>query len=308
MTAPYPPPCQDCKFPPRTIALIGKDQSREIAESLSLLAKNLHDRGIEVLVDEATASLEDVLVDSRLWRRCDYAGIGKLADAVIVLGGDGTMLNAARHLARHHVPLVGVNQGRLGFMTDIARADMLTCVDDLLAGKFTTENRMLLCGEIVRDGQVIASNLALNEIVVDKGAIGRLTDFDLYVDGEFLYNLRADGVIVSTPTGSTAYSLAANGPIMHPQVTGIALVPLCPHSLTNRPVLVGDRNAIEIRLVRADDSRAHFDGQVTFDMKPGDAMRIRRSEDSVCFLHPPGYSYFAMLREKLHWSRQPTAR
>jgi NAD+ kinase len=301
-------PCQDCEFPPRTIALIGKYQSREIAESLSFLASKLYERGVEVLVEEATASFSNALVDPHIWTRCGYAEIGKRADAAIVLGGDGTMLNAARHLAHHHVPLVGVNQGRLGFMTDIARSDMLTCVDDLLAGKFTAENRLLLSGEIVHDGQVIASNLALNEIVVDKGAIGRLIDFDLYVDGEFLYNLRSDGVIVSTPTGSTAYSLSANGPILHPQVAGIALVPLCPHSLTNRPVLVGDRNTIEIRIVRSDDSRAHFDGQVTFDMKPGDAMRIRRSEDSVYFLHPPGYSYFAMLREKLHWSRQPTTR
>jgi NAD+ kinase len=312
MTAPQPVPGRDSHFPLRTIALIGKYQSREIAESLSMLAKNLHDRGVEVLVEEATASLSVNWsageADARVWTPCGYAGIGARADAAIVLGGDGTMLNAARNLARHGVPLVGVNQGRLGFMTDVAQADMLTCVDDLLAGRFTAEHRMLLSGEIVRDDRVIASNLALNEIVVDKGAMGRLIDFDLYVDGEFLYNLRSDGVIVSTPTGSTAYSLSANGPIMHPHVAGIALVPLCPHSLTNRPVLVGDHSAIEIRIARADDSRAHFDGQLTFDMKPGDAMRIRRSEDSVRFLHPPGYSYFAMLRQKLHWSRQPVVR
>ncbi len=295
----------DRKFSPKTIALIGKYQSREIAESLSLLAKSLHERGIVVLVEEATASISEEEHTARYWQRCDYAAIGERADLAIVLGGDGTMLNAARHLAQYRVPLVGVNQGRLGFMTDIARADMLTCIDDLLAGRFSPESRMLLSGEIVRDGQVIASNLALNEVVVDKGAIGRLIDFDLVVDGEFLYNLRSDGLIVSTPTGSTAYSLSANGPILHPQVTGIVLVPLCPHSLTNRPVLVGDRNVVEIRIVRADDSRVHFDGQVTFDLKPADTVRIRRSEFSVRLLHPPGYSYFAMLREKLHWSRQP---
>ena len=295
-------------FAPRTIALVGKYHSLEIAESLRRLAEYLYERGISVFIERETAEHIGKQVDLSRWVTCGFNDIGAHADIAIVLGGDGTMLNAARRLARYGVPLVGVNQGRLGFMTDIARADMLTCVDDLLAGKFTAESRMLLSGEIVRDGQVVASNLALNEVVVDKGAIGRLIDFDLYVDGEFLYNLRSDGVIVSTPTGSTAYSLAANGPILHPQVAGIALVPLCPHSLTNRPVLVGDRNTIEIRIVRADDSRVHFDGQVTFDMKPGDTMCIRRSEDSVCFLHPPGYSYFAMLREKLHWSRQPTTR
>jgi NAD+ kinase len=298
-------PGRDGRFPLRTIALIGKYRSREILESLFLLAKNLHDRGVEVLVEETTASLSGTETDPRVWERCGYAEIGARADAAIVLGGDGTMLNAARNLARHGVPLVGVNQGRLGFMTDVAQADMLTCADDLLAGRFTAESRMLLSGEIVRDGRTIAANVALNEVVVDKGAMGRLIDFDLYVDGEFLYNLRSDGVIVSTPTGSTAYSLSANGPILHPRINGIALVPLCPHSLTNRPVLVGDHSAIEIRIARADDSRAHFDGQVTFDMKPGDAMRLRRSEDSARFLHPPGYSYFAMLRQKLHWSRPP---
>ena len=283
----------------KTIALIGKYQSREIAESLSLLAQSLHDRGITILVEEATAESADL----RCWARCDYESIGQQADVAIVLGGDGTMLNAARRLACYNVPLVGVNQGRLGFMTDIARSDMLTSMDDLLEGRFFPESRLLLSGDILREGEVIASNLALNEVVVDKGAIGRLIEFDLYVDGEFLFNLRSDGVIVSTPTGSTAYALSANGPILHPQVTGIALVPLCPHSLTNRPVLVGDRNEIEIRIVQAEDSRVHFDGQVAFDLKINDAIRIQRSEHSVCFLHPPGYSYFAMLREKLHWSR-----
>ncbi len=300
-----PTPPVDRRFSPKTIALIGKYQSREIAESLSLLARSLHERDIVVLVEEATASISEEEGSVRYWQRCDYAAIGARADLAIVLGGDGTMLNAARHLARYGVPLVGVNQGRLGFMTDIARSDMLTCIDDLLSGQVSPESRMLLSGEILRDGQVVASTLALNEVVVDKGAIGRLIDFDLVVDGEFLYNLRSDGLIVSTPTGSTAYSLSANGPILHPQVTGIALVPLCPHSLTNRPVLVGDRNVVEIRIVRADDSRVHFDGQVTFDLKPADTVRIQRSEFSVCLLHPPGYSYFAMLREKLHWSRQP---
>ncbi len=292
-----------CRSPvaPKTIALIGKYQSREVAESLLLLAQNLHDRGIAVLVEKATAES----VDLCCWPRCDYAAIGRQADLAIALGGDGTMLNVARQLACYGVPLVGVNQGRLGFMTDIARADMLTCIDDLLAGRFLPESRLLLSGDVVRDGNSVASNLALNEVVVDKGAMGRLIEFDLYVDGEFLFNLRSDGLIVSTPTGSTAYALSANGPILHPQVTGIALVPLCPHSLTNRPVLVGDRNEIEIRIVRAEDSRVHFDGQVTFDLKVDDAIRIQRSEHSVCLLHPPGYSYFAMLREKLHWSRQP---
>ena len=289
---------------PETVALIGKYQSREITESLCLLGRQLQERGISVLVEELTAGISEA-PDLRCWESCSFSVIGERADIAIVIGGDGTMLNAARQLARHRVPLVGVNQGHLGFMTDIARNDMLTCVDDLLAGRFTPENRMLLAGEIRRAGQTVASNLALNEVVVDKGAIGRLIEFELFIDGEFLFSLRSDGLIVSTPTGSTAYSLSANGPILHPRVRGIALIPLCPHSLTNRPLLVGDESEMEVRIVRASDSRVHFDGQVTLNLLPEDSIRIRRSESSICFLHPPGYSYFAMLREKLHWNRQP---
>jgi len=290
---------------PKTIALIGKYHSREIAELLCLLAGNLRDRGIVVLVEEATASLSEAPADLNQWEKCSYAEIGQRADLAIVLGGDGTMLSAARHLARYKVPMVGVNQGRLGFMTDIPRSDMLAGVNDLLNGKFTPEERMLLEAVVMRDGQGIATSLALNEVVVDKGSIGRLIEFELFIDGEFVYNLRSDGLIASTPTGSTAYALSANGPILHPQVAGIALVPLCPHSLTNRPILVGDRNEIEVRIIRATDSRVHFDGQVTFDLKPNDCVRIARSRDSICLLHPPGYSYFSMLRQKLHWSEQP---
>lgn len=291
--------------PPKAIALIGKYHSPEIAESLRLLAKYLHERGITVLIEDETARNVGAQLDLQAWASVDFASIGAQADIAIVLGGDGTMLNAARQLARYRVPLVGVNQGRLGFMTDIARDDMLRCMDDLLAGKFTLETRMLLDAEVSREGSTVVSTLVLNDVVVDKGAIGRMIEFGLFIDGEFIYNLRSDGLIVATPTGSTAYSLSANGPIMHPQVAGIALVPLCPHALTNRPILIGDRSEIEVRIIQATDSRAHFDGQVTVDLKRDDAVRIRRSEYSICFLHPPGYSYFAMLRQKLHWSEQP---
>ncbi|MBL0208311.1 MAG: NAD(+)/NADH kinase [Propionivibrio sp.] len=299
------PPPDRSHVPPRTIALIGKYHSLEIADSLCILARNLHDRGIVVIVEQATANCAEAPAELRDWTICDFTGIGERADLAIVLGGDGTMLNAARQLARFRVPLVGVNQGRLGFLTDIARCDMLTCMDDLLNGRFKPENRMLLVAEVLRGGSCIATSLALNDVVVDKGSNGRLIEFDLFIDSEFIYNLRSDGLIASTPTGSTAYSLSANGPILHPHVSGIALVPLCPHSLTNRPILVGDRSEIEIRIVQATDSRVHFDGQVTVDLRPNDWVRIIRSEFTICLLQPPGYSYFAMLRQKLHWSEKP---
>jgi NAD+ kinase len=270
-----------------------------------LLAKYLHERGMTVLIEEETACNVVSHLDLGSWASGNFTWLGAHADIAIVVGGDGTMLNAARQLARYRVPLVGVNQGRLGFMTDIARSDMLTCMDDLLDGKFVPETRMLLDAEVVRGERSVVSNLALNDVVVDKGAIGRMIEFELFIDGEFIYHLRSDGLIVATSTGSTAYALSANGPILHPQVSAIALVPLCPHALTNRPILVGDRNEIEIRIVHATDSRAHFDGQVTVDLRNEDSVRIRRSEYSICLLHPPGYSYFAMLRQKLHWSERP---
>ena len=290
---------------PRTIALVGKYHSLEIAESLRRLAEYLHERGVSVFIERETVEQIGKQVDLSRWVTCGFNDIGAHADLAIVLGGDGTMLNAARRLARYRVPLVGVNQGRLGFMTDIARSDMLTCMDDLLDGRFTAENRMLLDAEIIRDGRDVASNLALNDVVVDKGAIGRMIEFELFINGEFIFNLRSDGLIVSTPTGSTAYSLSSGGPILHPTLTGIALVPLCPHALTNRPIIVDDKADIELRIITADDPRVHFDGQVTLDLQRDDCVRLRRSEYTICFLHPPGYSYFAMLRQKLHWSARP---
>ena len=289
---------------PRTIALIGRYQSAGIADALRQLAKYLHERGVTVVVEEETAANVGSGGDDP-WVSGSFEAIGGSVDVAIVLGGDGTMLNAARRLARYKVPLVGVNQGRLGFMTDIARSDMLTCMEDLLDGRFVPETRMLLDAEVIRDGKEVAANMALNDVVIDKGAIGRMIEFELFIDGEFIYNLRSDGLIVSTPTGSTAYSLSANGPILHPQVAGIALVPLCPHALTNRPILVNDQAEIELRVTHATDCRVHFDGQVTVDLVRGDAVRLHRSQYSICFLHPPGYSYFAMLRQKLQWSERP---
>ncbi|MDR3353135.1 MAG: NAD kinase [Zoogloeaceae bacterium] len=290
---------------PRTIALVGKYQSREIGDALIALSEYLHTRGMAVFVEQETAAALGRNGAIYPGMVCDFDEIGANADLALVLGGDGTMLGAARRLARHGVPLVGINQGRLGFMTDIARKDILVHMDDLLAGRFQPEERMLLDAEILRSGAVIARNLALNDIVVDKGAIGRMIECALCIDGEFICNLFADGLIVATPTGSTAYALAANGPILHPRLTGIALVPLCPHALTNRPVVVDEHVTIEIIINRATDPRVHFDGQTTQDLAPGDSIRLKRSQYTVCFLHPPGYSYFSMLRQKLQWGERP---
>jgi len=285
----------------RTAALIGKYQSPEIADALLDLANFLKGRGLAVLVEEGTASS----IGANGNTVAGYETIGAQADVAIVLGGDGTMLNAARRLAEHQVPLVGVNQGRLGFMTDISRQDMIASITALLAGKFSREQRFLLDVEVVRGEERVLHTLALNDVVVNKGDIGRMIELEVRVDGELVYLLRADGIIVATPTGSTAYALSANGPILHPAVPGIALVPLCPHALSNRPITLCDQSRIEIILPPPHDGRIHFDGQLRFDAYAGDRVRIVRSHHQVTLLHPPGYSYLAMLREKLHWSSIP---
>jgi NAD+ kinase len=277
------------------VALIGKLRSAEIAESLRELRGMLEKRGCEVLIERETAS------DLGL-RGVDYAAIGADAKLAIVVGGDGTMLAAARNLVRHHVPLVGVNQGRVGFMTDIGHDDMRSGIGAILDGKYSIEERALLEAEIRRNNKSVLQTIALNEAAVGKGSQGRLIEFNLLIDGEFVYTLRADGVIVATPTGSTAYAMSAQGPILHPAVPAFALVPLNPHTLSARPVSVSDRMLIEIVLVRALDARAHFDGFALADMQQGDRLLLKRSADAVRFVHPPGYSYFATLREKLRWS------
>jgi NAD+ kinase len=280
----------------RRVALVGKQRSREIAASLSELRALLAARGCEVLLEQDTAA---ALGEGR---GVDFQAIGRGVDLAIVVGGDGTMLSAARNLVRYGVPLAGINLGRVGFMTDIALKDMRESVGAILDGRHTIEERTLLDAEIRREGRQVLRTLALNEAVVGKGSQGRLIEFELHVDGEYVYTLRADGVIVATATGSTAYALSAQGPILHPAVPALALVPLNPHTLSARPVSVLDRSVIEIVLVRALDARAHFDGYALADMAQGDRLVLRRSADAVRFVHPPGYSYFVMLRDKLRWS------
>ena len=281
----------------RRIALIGKFQSPEIAESLLTLAEFLGEQGCEVMVETETA--RNIGVAARV---ADYAEIGAGADLAVVLGGDGTMLAAARNLVRYRVPVVGINQGRLGFMTDIALHDMRNSLGAILGGDYLIEERSLIDAEILRDAKVVLHTLALNDAVVSKGAQGRLIEFEVHIDGQYVYTLRSDGVIVATPTGSTAYSLSAQGPILHPTLPAFALVPLYPHTLTARPVSVSDRSVIDIVLLHAVDARANFDGQTLADMHEGDRLRLKRSGEAIRFVHPPGYSYFAMLREKLRWS------
>lgn len=282
----------------KTIALIGKYKSPEVAEPLLELARYLESRGVRVLLDPLTAShvtrnhLEVMPLDQA----------GPLSDLAIVIGGDGTMLNIARTLAPYDVALVGVNQGRLGFLTDISTDTMLTTIGAMLDGQYITESRMLLASAVMRDGASVFEVLAFNDASIAKGADGGLIELEVKVDGKFVYVLRADGLIVSTPTGSTAYALSAGGPILHPALSAFAIVPVCPHTLSNRPIAVGSDSHIEIIMHRCADARVHYDSHSHCVLQPGDRVVVRRYPRSIRLLHPVGHNYYHMLREKLHWS------
>ncbi|MCB1889103.1 MAG: NAD kinase [Rhodocyclaceae bacterium] len=286
----------------KTIALIGRYQSPDLSAAILRLAEFLRERDRIVWIEQGTASSTGL---GTAYPVASYEEIGSGADLAVVLGGDGTMLNSARRLAEHPVPMVGINQGRLGFLTDIGRDEALERVDEILAGRFTAEARAMLDAEVLRGAQRVFHTRALNDVVVNNGELGRMIEFDVLIDGEFVYTQRSDGMIVSTPTGSTAYALSANGPILHPRVAGMALVPMCPHNLTARPITLPGDCVVEMLLKPPHDARVHFDGQARFDARAGDVVRVSRSEQSIRLLHPENYSYFSMLREKLHWSASP---
>jgi NAD+ kinase len=226
-------------------------------------------------------------------------------DVAIVLGGDGTMLSAARRLAPFDVPLIGVNLGRLGFLTDIPLARMEPTLAAMLDGHYSEERRTLLVVTLERADGSSSTAPALNEVVVNRGGLGSMIECSVDVDGRFVYAMRADGVIVATPTGSTAYALSTGGPIIAPEVPAFALVPIAPHALTHRPIAIPDRSIVAITVSRGRDAAVHCDGQAHFELAEGDRVTAKRAPYIARLLHPEYHDYFAMLREKLHWSETP---
>jgi NAD+ kinase len=286
--------------PFQTVGLVGKHDNQGMEDSVRALGEFLRGRGHEVLLavqtaehldvtDFPTRSLHDLAADS---------------DAVVVLGGDGTMLSIARELAPHGAPLIGINQGRLGFLTDITVEDMYGAVAEILSGQYVAEERILLNGQIRRGGDRVFEATAFNDVVVGKGGSGRLIDLEISINSEFVYSQRADGLVVTSPTGTTAYALSAGGPIVHPTLEAVALVPICPHTLSARPIVVSSHSRIELHLTHADDARVHFDGQHYFDLQAGDHVWITRASRPVTLLHPHSYSYYDTLRQKLHWGKK----
>ncbi|MFM2066488.1 MAG: hypothetical protein RLZZ584_1397 [Pseudomonadota bacterium] len=279
------------------VALVGKYQARGMRPMLEEIAHFLTRRGLEVSI-EGDTSLNTGLAD---YPALTVDEIGTQCDLAIVVGGDGTMLGIARQLARYGVPVVGVNQGRLGFITDISVKSMHDALRAMLAGDYEEDQRSMLEGRVERDGRVIFGALAMNDVVVRSGAAG-MVELRVEVDGQFVANFRADGLILATPTGSTAYALSAGGPLLHPGIAGWVLVPIAPHMLSNRSILLPDSGRVDISIVTGREPSANFDMQSIASLIPGDCISVRRSAHRVRFLHPRGWSYYATLRRKLHWN------
>jgi len=295
--------------PFKTVALIGRQHTPGIGEPLIALAQSIERRGFELIFEANTASEIDLTHNCsslhRVPRVATTQEIGVQADVAVVLGGDGTMLGVGRELAPFSIPLIGVNHGRLGFITDIPIHQMKAVVPELLEGRYEREERMLLEARIVRNGESIYDALAFNDVVVNRSGFSGMADLRLMVDGRFMYRQRSDGLIVATPTGSTAYALASQGPILHPQLGGMVLVPIAPQSLSNRPIVLPDSSEISIQVIGGRDVNANFDMQSFTALELEDTIEIRRSGYRVPFLHPVGYSYYATLRNKLSWNEHP---
>jgi len=288
-----------------TIALVGRYQDTGLDAPLRALADMLAEAGRTVLIEADTARNTGVTE----YPAASYAEIGRRADLAVVMGGDGTMLGSARQLAPLGVPVAGINHGRLGFITDIPLQDARNALGDLLQGRFAAEDRIMLAGRVLRGDEVMFQASALNDVVLNRAGRGGMIEMRVEVDGAYMYTQRADGLIIATPTGSTAYALSANGPILHPGVNAMVLVPVAPQTLSNRPIVIPDQGVLNITLTAMGrvevGASVHFDMQTWSDLQPGDRIEVRRAEHTIRFLHPAGYSFFSTLRRKLDWNRMP---
>jgi NAD+ kinase len=291
MTAPF-----------RNVAIFAKpraDGNRPALQHVLLhIVRLVEEAGLTALIEADTRKA----VDLRGFEGHTLAALGQKADVAIVLGGDGTMLGIARELSAYAIPLIGINFGRLGFITDIGLDDMPDVLSEMLAGRFETDRRTLLEAEVLRNGTSVYRGRAFNDVVVSHGTAGGILGFTVRLDGVTMYTQRADGVILATPTGSTAYALSASGPILHPSLAGLVLVPVAPHTVSNRPITLPDSVTVEIELTDMRDASAHFDMQLFSPLQSGDVVRAYLSPDRVTLLHPTGYNYFETLRRKLHWN------
>ena len=286
----------DCMSQFATVGVVGRRGSPHIADTLAVVVATLRDAGVEVVVETETGRLLPSL------RSIDLAEIGNAVDLIVVVGGDGSILGVARAVAGQTVPVVGVNRGGLGFLADIAPNQVRDKLEAVLAGEFHVEERVLLRSTIVRNGEPMGQAIALNDVVVHSGSVSRMMDFSLWINGEFVYEQRSDGLIVASPTGSTAYALSAGGPIMSPGLDACVIVPMFPHTLTSRPLVVPGSAEISVFVgAEAETPKVSCDSQVDKSLQPGDEVRIVKNPDSLSLAFPNDHSFFESCRNKLDW-------
>jgi NAD+ kinase len=284
----------------KTVGLWGRLSERSVAEPALQVLGLLHRRGIEVFAATEADSAGQFAEATRI----DQAQLAARVDLVVAIGGDGTLLHAARHVAHRNVPLIGINRGRLGFLTDISPEYMLEAIEAILAGDYLSEQRLMLAAKVNNRGDS-APLVALNDVVLQKGDTGRLLDFTTVVDGTYVNTHRGDGLIVATPTGSTAYALSCGGPIIQPNVPALVMVPICPHTLSDRPLVLPSSSTIEVRVDAGSGSAAHVvcDGEELGKIGNDETLTISLAQQTVTLLHPRDYNYYELLRSKLNWGR-----
>jgi NAD+ kinase len=280
----------------RRIGIIPKKQDARVRNVMGDVIPWLQSRGVEVFLDQA--SVDQCPVNTRV---ASPEKLVEQVDVMIVLGGDGTLLHAARLIGTAGIPILGVNLGSLGFLTEVKLDEMYSALEGLLSGRYQSEERMLLNVEVFRGGHATAQYLALNDAVINKGALARIIELEVRVNSQPVLFTRADGLIISTPTGSTAYSLAAGGPILYPTLDALIIAPICPHTLTNRPVVIPDRDAVDVCLRRGSDVMLTVDGQVGMPLQQQDCLRVCRAQSTLQLVLPFGSTFFDLLREKLRW-------
>ena len=288
-------------FPVRACALVGRFADPQVAEPLSVLVPHLKSRQITVLVSEETplpAGMQGIV-------RVATSELAARADLVIAIGGDGTLLYAAGLVARHNVPLLGINRGHLGFLTDVMPEELVCEVDAALQAKLDFDERPLLTARLENSSGIIAEVLALNDVVLQRLDTGRMVDFESHVDGRYVNTHAGDGVVIASATGSTAYALSCGGPIVEPHLEVFVMAPISPHTLSDRPIVVSARSNIELRLLDRHDTRAQLvcDGAVLAEIEPEDRLHIHQAKERVTLLHPLGHDFYRLLRSKLHWGR-----
>jgi NAD+ kinase len=282
----------------KKVALFGKYHAPGARSVLMQIAAFLEHQDCEVFLEGETAQCCDI----SQFGAYTFQQIGETCDLGLVVGGDGTMLGVGRQMAGYELPLIGINQGRLGFITDIRFEDFEAVLQPMLAGQFLEDRRHLMRARVIRDGAPMFEARALNDVVVNRDATSGMVELRVEIDGHFVSKQRADGLIIASPTGATAYSLSAGGPLLHPSINGWAIVPIAPHTLSNRPIVLPDSAEVAVEIVSGRDVTANFDMQSLTSLMPGDRVLVTKSRQAVRFLHPVGWTYFDTLRMKLHWN------